>query len=132
MEPLIPKLKGYLNVELRNNGNLELLNSKCGAEHCQKKRLPPLSCSGESDKGIRFASYDGDADRVVFFYFGKTGAFRLLDGDKIAVLTARWINKQLKLAGYKKGDVRLGIVQTAYANGAASMVVKQDDIEAPY
>merc|ERR1712216_503041 len=102
MEPLIPKLKGYLNVELRNNGNLELLNSKCGAEHCQKKRLPPLSCSGESDKGIRFASYDGDADRVVFFYF-----------DKIAVLTARWINKQLKLAGYKKGDVRLGIVQTA-------------------
>ena len=132
MEPLIPKLKGYLNVELRNNGNLELLNSKCGAEHCQKKRLPPLSCSGESDKGIRFASYDGDADRVVFFYFDKTGAFRLLDGDKIAVLTARWINKQLKLAGYKKGDVRLGIVQTAYANGAASMVVKQDDIEAPY
>ena len=132
MEPLIGRLKGYLDVELRNNGNSALLNSKCGAEHCQKKRLPPLSCSGENDKGVRFASYDGDADRVVFFYFDESGTFQLLDGDKIAVLTARWINQQLQLAGYEKGQVRLGIVQTAYANGAASMVVREDGIEAPY
>ena len=48
------------------------------------------------------------------------------------MLTARWINQQLQLAGYKKGEVRLGIVQTAYANGAASMVVREDGIEAPY
>ena len=75
MEPLIGRLKGYLNVQLRNNGNSTLLNGKCGAEHCQKKRLPPLSCSGENDKGVRFASYDGDADRVVFFYFDKNGVF---------------------------------------------------------
>lgn len=36
---------------------------------------------------IRCASFDGDADRVVFFSHTADG-FNLLDGDRIAVLAA--------------------------------------------
>jgi phosphoacetylglucosamine mutase len=36
--------------------------------------------------GIRAASVDGDADRLVYFYLDQTGTFKLLDGDKIATL----------------------------------------------
>lgn len=36
--------------------------------------------------GVRAASLDGDADRLVYFYLDKNGTFKLLDGDKIATL----------------------------------------------
>jgi phosphoacetylglucosamine mutase len=132
MLPLVSGLKDVLEIHLRNTGDGEL-NSGCGAEHVQKKRLPPVTFDEYKDRGLRVASFDGDADRVVYWYFRKEdGQFRLLDGDKIAVLTARWINKQLLAAGYKEGEINMGIVQTAYANGAASAVVKADGIAAPY
>ena len=34
----------------------------------------------------RCCSYDGDADRIVYYYKDEDGFFYLLDGDKIAVL----------------------------------------------
>ena len=40
--------------------------------------------------GIRAASVDGDADRLVYFYLDQTGTFKLLDGDKIATLGVTW------------------------------------------
>ena len=36
--------------------------------------------------GVRAASVDGDADRLVYFYLNSEGTFKLLDGDKIATL----------------------------------------------
>lgn len=36
--------------------------------------------------GVRAASLDGDADRLVYYYIDPNGAFQLLDGDKIATL----------------------------------------------
>ena len=65
---------------------------------------------------VRFASFDGDADRVVMFWMEPE--FQLLDGDKIAVLAADFLADQLKDAGMSE-SVNLGVVQTAYANGAA-------------
>ena len=62
--------------------------------------------------GIRFASFDGDADRVVFFTFHATKGFILLDGDKIAVLTAQFIGEELLAAGFSSTDINMGIVQT--------------------
>lgn len=130
--PLTKSLNDILEIQLRNGGDGEL-NRDCGAEHVQKKRLPPQNFSPEHDRGVRVASFDGDADRVVFWYFRKEdGEFRLLDGDKIAVLTARWLNKRLVAAGYKEGEIKLGIVQTAYANGSSTAVIKGDGIPAPY
>ena len=35
---------------------------------------------------VRHCSFDGDADRIVYYYQDKAGHFRLLDGDKIATL----------------------------------------------
>mmetsp|Transcript_11392 Transcript_11392/g.23290 ORF Transcript_11392/g.23290 Transcript_11392/m.23290 type:complete len:638 (-) Transcript_11392:3385-5298(-) len=128
------------------------LNDGCGAEHVQKNRLPPLVYPPSGDGGgggggrrgrnIPFdyaASLDGDADRVVFHYNtagegsdgsngGTTGSgtFRLLDGDKIAVLVTQFIQEELhELQGVGLGrDIRCGIVQTAYANGAATAYVR--------
>ena len=38
------------------------------------------------ESGRRYCSYDGDADRIVYFYADKDDKFNLLDGDKIATL----------------------------------------------
>ena len=86
--------------------------------------------------GIRAASVDGDADRLVYFYLDQTGTFKLLDGDKIATLGVTWnvINSEqvlssfwILVAGYLQKlirasglDLKLGLVQTAYANGSST------------
>ena len=102
------------------------LNEGCGAEFVQKKRLPPSGATGGATRHL--ASFDGDADRVVFFCYDKE--FILLDGDKIAVLAADFLDELLSEAG--ESDVKLGIVQTAYANGAAHDYVTSKGIECPY
>ena len=39
---------------------------------------------------MRCVSFDGDADRIVYFYLDDAdGGFRVLDGDRIAVLVSR-------------------------------------------
>jgi phosphoacetylglucosamine mutase len=138
--PLVESLKDIVEIQVRNTWSAEIhdkLNSGCGAEWVQKKRLPPANCDnvGGADAGVRFASFDGDADRVVYFTFaeGSTDAsgFRLLDGDKIAVLTAQFVGEELEAAGLTD-RVRMGIVQTAYANGAAHNTVVARGIECPY
>ena len=45
-------------------------------------------------------SFDGDADRIIFYYLDEqTGAFRLLDGDKQAALAAGFFVDLVKQAG---------------------------------
>lgn len=75
----------------------------------------------------RFASLDGDADRLVYFYFSE-GQFRLLDGDRIAVLFAFYLRKLLTAAGLDK-DLKLGVVQTAYANGASTAFLRAQGVD---
>lgn len=74
----------------------------------------------------RFASLDGDADRLVYFYFSE-GQFRLLDGDRIAVLFAFYLRKLLT-AGELENDLKLGVVQTAYANGASTAFLRTQGV----
>ena len=57
--------------------------------------------------GEQCASFDGDADRLIFF-FTEEGKFRLLDGDRIAILCAIYMKEKLTEAGL---DLNLGIVQ---------------------
>lgn len=75
----------------------------------------------------RFASLDGDADRLVYFFFDPRGQFVLLDGDRIAVLYAFYLRRLLREAGLAE-TLRLGVVQTAYANGAATAFLRSQDI----
>jgi len=106
-------------------------------------RLP----SGMLDvpRGRRCASFDGDADRIVYYFIDEVdGRFHLLDGDAIAVLLAMFVDEQLKALTshmdvvsfillifsflfcifqqtmYIQNAKRMGIVQTAYANGAST------------
>ena len=94
------------------------------------------------------ASLDGDADRVVFHYHRHgdahdggdnatatataTPTFRLLDGDKIAVLVTQFLQEELRaLQSVGLGtDLRCGIVQTAYANGAATAYLRDAKVGA--
>ena len=49
------------------------------------------------------------------------GVFHLLDGDKIAVLMASYLKDLLNKSGL--ADIALGLVQTAYANGASTAYI---------
>lgn len=60
---------------------------------------------------------DGDADRLIYFYFDASGQFRMLDGDKIALLYVEHFNHLVKKSGL---DLKLGMVQSAYANGSST------------
>ncbi len=71
--------------------------------------------------GERFASLDGDADRLIYFYFDNNSKFQMLDGDKISLLFAEHLSQLAKKA---KLNLRTGVVQTAYANGSSTNYAK--------
>lgn len=129
------------------------LNEGCGSEHVQKHVMPPQWYSeDDEDAGVASnaityaASVDGDSDRIVFF--SQTPKFTLLDGDKIAVLLCDFLQEQvssLETALHQRihetttsssssatqnpsseaSSLKLGVVQTAYANGASTTYLKQ-------
>lgn len=94
------------------------------------------------------ASLDGDADRIVFFSYDKssnnTGSrfenFLLLDGDKMACLIGNFLSDQLTTVleacrGANGLDTHselqypmLGVVQTAYANGASTAYLQKQGV----
>ncbi|XP_071904748.1 phosphoacetylglucosamine mutase-like isoform X1 [Coffea arabica] len=133
----LESLKGLLNglcVEVRNSGN-GVLNEGVGADYVQKEKVVPRGF-GPADVGIRCASFDGDADRLVYFLVQpNSNKIELVDGDKIMALFALFLEEQLSILN-KSGDVtvrpnqtRLKIVQTAYANGASTSYLKQLGLE---
>ena len=67
----------------------------------------------------RCASLDGDADRIVYYFVDDAHTFRLLDGDKIAILAASFIGELARTAGVSD-RLKIGVVQTAYANGSST------------
>lgn len=128
VQPLLAQLEGHgitvagveaLNTRLDGVG----LNDEVGAEHVQKKQLPP--CGVSAATACACASVDGDADRLVYFYFEPDGSMVLLDGDKIAALFAVF------LAGCLHGvrAVTVSVVQTAYANGASSKFLESRGVQ---
>jgi phosphoacetylglucosamine mutase len=137
------------------------LNNRCGAEHVQKSRTAPTGldaacvcayakggeCGASSssssaaaegaDRVCTFASLDGDADRLVLFYFEQEAAaaaasdsappaMRLLDGDKITALLTAFLQDVLVAAALPAADaLSIGVVQTAYANGASTLFIER-------
>eukprot|EP00455_Lapot_gusevi_P026387 TRINITY_DN2783_c0_g2_i4.p1 TRINITY_DN2783_c0_g2~~TRINITY_DN2783_c0_g2_i4.p1 ORF type:complete len:392 (+),score=73.28 TRINITY_DN2783_c0_g2_i4:29-1177(+) len=103
------------------NTNIEqhaLLNHHCGAEHVQKTKTAPSGIDVKSEENCakRFASVDGDADRVVYFYV-QQNELKLLDGDKITALLTTLFQHLNKVAEL---NLHIGVVQTAYANGSST------------
>uniref|UniRef100_A0A7S0WZQ3 Phosphoacetylglucosamine mutase n=1 Tax=Chlamydomonas leiostraca TaxID=1034604 RepID=A0A7S0WZQ3_9CHLO len=108
------------------------LNNKCGADYVQKEKVAPAGFESVP-AGSRCCSIDGDADRLVYFTLDEpastSGQRRvgLLDGDKVAALTALLVRDLIAgLPAEEAAHVKVGVVQTAYANGASTTYLTQD------
>ncbi|KAG9233105.1 N-acetylglucosamine-phosphate mutase-like protein [Amylocarpus encephaloides] len=113
-----------LKVRIVNDDVLkaEALNHDCGADFVKtRQRAPPSSKAGPNE---RCCSYDGDADRIVYYFVDPQQGFRLLDGDRIATLAASFIGDLAREAGIAE-ELNIGVVQTAYANGASTKYIQR-------
>ncbi|XP_059275753.1 phosphoacetylglucosamine mutase isoform X1 [Lycium ferocissimum] len=130
------KMLTGLCIEVRNRGD-GMLNEGVGADYVQKEKVAPRGF-GPAEAGLRCASLDGDADRLVYFsvILNKNNKIELVDGDKILSLFALFIKDQLSILNEGEGkkengsyQARLGVVQTAYANGASTDYLKEMGLE---
>ena len=114
-------ISDVLPITLINDSvtTLGALNHDCGADFVKTTQKPPPSLAEHLHAGQRACSLDGDADRLIYYYLDERSHFHLLDGDKIAALVAAFIVELVKLSGLDS-SIRVGIVQTAYANGAST------------
>ncbi|XP_017349585.1 phosphoacetylglucosamine mutase [Ictalurus punctatus] len=119
MREMEPFLKSELKVELFNDGSSGRLNYQCGADHVKVQQKPPQGM--HMGPGQRCCSFDGDADRIVYYYNDSAGRFHLLDGDKIATLISTYLKELLTQAGL---NLQVAVVQTAYANGSSTQYLE--------
>lgn len=61
----------------------------------------------------------------MYYFLDKDSNFRLLDGDRIATLAAVFLGDLARNAGLGE-KLKVGVVQTAYANGASTAYITQD------
>ncbi|XP_019328533.1 PREDICTED: phosphoacetylglucosamine mutase isoform X2 [Aptenodytes forsteri] len=90
MEPYFPK---EVLIHLYNDGTKEKLNHLCGADFVKVHQKPPRGLDMKPNE--RCCSFDGDADRIVYYYKDATGHFHLIDGDKIATLISIFLKDLL-------------------------------------
>eukprot|EP00095_Tigriopus_kingsejongensis_P008784 maker-scaffold120_size336265-snap-gene-1.10 protein:Tk08784 transcript:maker-scaffold120_size336265-snap-gene-1.10-mRNA-1 annotation:"hypothetical protein TcasGA2_TC011920" len=118
MKDFLPFLGDSIQIQIVNDGTQagDVLNADCGADFV---KVQQTSAKGLKDtRGVRCVSVDGDADRVMYFYNDKdSGQFAMLDGDRVATLVAEYLKDLMHQA---KVLLKLGIVQTAYANGSST------------
>ena len=133
-----------LPLSLRNTeGAPGSLNNKVGADFVQKEVVAPRDGGFEAlPVGHRCVSVDGDSDRLVYFSKkqqvqgddGDANAVVLFDGDKIAALIATHVADLLarcvvtgeeEKTSIFQPPLRVGVVQTAYANGASTAYVAE-------
>jgi len=100
------------------------LNNACGADFVKTQQTLPPSLTTVLRPGQRACSLDGDADRLIYYYLDDRGQFHMLDGDKIAALSAAFIGELTKAAGLDD-KIKAGIVQTAYANGGSTKYLSE-------
>lgn len=123
MLQFIKRMNNSLDVTVINQGiGPGKINEECGADHVKVQQRPPV-CMPIVEPFTRCVSVDGDADRVIYFFTDETGQFKLLDGDRIATLVAGYL---MDLIQSCELDLRLGLVQTAYANGASTDYIVND------
>lgn len=109
------------------NGNYsapEQLNYECGADFVKTNQKLPKNVNLPVPNKL-YASFDGDADRLICYYQTQDGTFRLLDGDKMATLIALYFQTLFKDIDSEKLKLNIGVVQTAYANGSSTKYVEQ-------
>ncbi|XP_075001500.1 phosphoacetylglucosamine mutase isoform X2 [Calonectris borealis] len=117
MEPYFPK---EVFIHLYNDGTKEKLNHLCGADFVKVHQKPPRGLDMKPNE--RCCSFDGDADRIVYYYKDATGHFHLIDGDKIATLISIFLKELLAKVGQ---TLKMAVVQTAYANGSSTRYLEE-------
>lgn len=120
----------YLSSEITYelvNGNYNepaTLNFDCGADFVKTNHKLPNNVSNPKTNTL-YASFDGDADRLICYYQESEGHFRLLDGDKLSTLMALFFQQLFKEIDASKLKLNIGVVQTAYANGSSTKYVEE-------
>ncbi|EFO24559.2 phosphoglucomutase/phosphomannomutase domain-containing protein [Loa loa] len=106
------------------NGQEAHLNDQCGADYVKIEKKFPRNFD-KIQAFERCAAFDGDADRLVYFYRDTSNDFVLIDGDKIAALFAKYITEQVSGAGLS--DVfTVSVIQTGYANGNSTKFLRDE------
>lgn len=112
---MLKHINDLIKLDIQNDGSSGKLNYQCGADYVKVQQKAPVGLT--LTPGTRYASFDGDADRIVYYYVDEDNTFCLLDGDKIATLVAGYLKNLLNETGIQ---LNLGLVQTAYANGSST------------
>ncbi|GAM88073.1 hypothetical protein ANO11243_061030 [Dothideomycetidae sp. 11243] len=117
--------EGILDIKVVNDDvhKPDSLNYQCGADYVKTTQSAPPS--SKAAPNTRCCSLDGDADRIVYYYVDNDRVFHLLDGDRIATLAATFIGDLARKAGLAD-QIKIGVVQTAYANGASTSFVQKN------
>ncbi|EPX74965.1 N-acetylglucosamine-phosphate mutase [Schizosaccharomyces octosporus yFS286] len=120
LEELSKRLKDYIDIRLINNDscNYKYLNNGCGADHVKTTQSPPVNLVDKMIPNQLYASVDGDADRIVFYFTDKEKKFHLLDGDRISILLVSFLKI---LVQKSRLPLSIGVIQTAYANGSSTV-----------
>ncbi|XP_071089934.1 phosphoacetylglucosamine mutase-like [Haliotis cracherodii] len=117
---ILKHLNDTLRINLFNDGSSGKLNYQCGADFVKMQQTAPTGMTLEA--GRKCISYDGDADRIMFFFQDQAGKFHMLDGDKQAALIAGYLQELATQSGL---SLNLGLVQTAYANGNSTTYITE-------
>ncbi|KJX99358.1 n-acetylglucosamine-phosphate mutase like protein [Zymoseptoria brevis] len=112
-----------LKITVKNDRieDAAVLNKDCGADFVKTQQKVPAGFDGKPHD--RWCAFDGDADRILYFFNEEGSIFRLLDGDRIATLAASFLGELVDKCGLSD-KIQLGIVQTAYANGASTKFIE--------
>ena len=81
MQTITDRVRSYIDIQLINT-NMDtptILNEGCGAEFVHKDVKLPSELTEEAP--IKCASFDGDADRLIYFKRTSDGPV-IVDGDK--------------------------------------------------
>ncbi|NXP28483.1 AGM1 mutase, partial [Scytalopus superciliaris] len=117
MKPYFPQ---EVLIHIYNDGTKAKLNHLCGADFVKVHQKPPVGLDMKPNE--RCCSFDGDADRIVYYYQDATGQFHLIDGDKIATLISIFLKELLAKVGQ---NFKMAVVQTAYANGSSTRYLEE-------
>ncbi|XP_048456545.1 phosphoacetylglucosamine mutase isoform X3 [Rhincodon typus] len=121
LQELEPYLEKKLQLKVHNNGVNGKLNYLCGADFVKvQQKLPHGLLHIKTNE--RSCSFDGDADRIVYYYIDESGCFHLLDGDKIATLITIFLQELLVKTDL---DLQIAVIQTAYANGSSTRYITE-------
>ncbi|XP_073482969.1 phosphoacetylglucosamine mutase isoform X1 [Aquarana catesbeiana] len=113
-------LQSVLSIQFFNDGSKGKLNYMCGADYVKVQQKSPEGMDIKPTE--RYCSFDGDADRIVYYYHDVNNVFHLLDGDKIATLISTFIKELLLKANL---NLKMAVVQTAYANGSSTRYLEE-------